>query len=123
MTTFDNLTNDLSDYIYEHLHKSYITDLHKELDDSFKGLYKFNLLESKYGEIEDKYGSHYAELWMDTIVPSIEDEINEEHSSSKKLSTILSFEQQEHLFLKYYLDGNKYDLEDWWGNNNGIEEE
>ncbi len=123
MTNMNIISSNLDDYIYEHLHKSYTKDLHKELNKSFEGLYKFNLLESKYGEIEDNFGSHHAQVWMDTVVPTIEDDINQKHCSSKKLSTILSFEGIDYLKNLYDLDGDKYGLEDWWGNNNGIDEE
>jgi len=42
MATFNNIPEELIDYIYEHVHKSYTKNLHKELDHFFKGLYKLN---------------------------------------------------------------------------------
>tara|TARA_Y100001980_G_C14483764_1_gene261848 strand:- start:4 stop:216 length:213 start_codon:yes stop_codon:yes gene_type:complete len=60
---------------------------------------------------------------MDTVVPQIEDEINDQHYYSKKLSNILSFQQINYLKNVYDLDGDKYGLEDWWDNNNGIDQD
>ena len=123
MASFNNLPEDVNDYIYQHHHKLCTRNLHNQLENSFEGLYKLNLIEFKYGEIEDIIGSHHAQAWMDTVVPQIEDEINDQHYYSKKLSNILSFQQINYLKNVYDLDGDKYGLEDWWDNNNGIDQD
>jgi len=58
---------------------------------------------------------------MDIVVPCIQDEVNHKYFSSKKLSTILSFEQISYLINYYDLDSDKYMLEDWWKHNSGID--
>ena len=50
MTTFDNLPNEIVEYIYKHVHKSRIEDVHKELYSVFQGVYRKNFVRLKYKE-------------------------------------------------------------------------
>ena len=114
------LCPDVVDIIYQETHKLCSTDLHNELHDCFKGVYKRNMYDMKYHEVSNTIGEDYAEIWMDNIVSNKEREIYEEHYNAKKLSKILSDKQQEYL-MKQYIYNDEYNLETWWEYNKAFE--
>ena len=91
------LCPDVVDIIYQLIHKSYITEIHTELHDCFKGVYKINMYDMKDDEVSNAIGEDYAQIWMDTVVPEKEREVYKKHYNAKKLSKILSDKQQEYL--------------------------
>ena len=120
ITYTHGLYPDVVDIIYQQIHKSYITEIHTELHDCFKGVYKINMYDMKYDEVSNSIGEDYAQIWMDTVVPDKEREIYEEHYNAKKLSKILSDKQQEYL-MEQYISNDEYDLETWWEYNKEFE--
>jgi hypothetical protein len=114
------LCPDVVDIIYQLTHKSYITEIHTELHDSFKGVYKTNMYDMKYDEVSNAIGENYAQIWMDSVVPDKKREVYEEHYNAKKLSKILSDKQQEYM-MEQYISNDEYDLETWWEYNKAFE--
>ena len=97
----NRLCPDVVDIIYQQIYKSYITEIHTELHDCFKGVYKRNMYYMNYDEVSNAIGEDYAQIWMDNVVPNKEKEVYEEHYNAKKLSKILSDKQQEYLMEQY----------------------
>ena len=64
MTTFDNLPDELVEYIYKLIHKSRIENVHKELHSAFQVVYrtKFAALKSDK-EIEAYMEEYEEERW------------------------------------------------------------
>jgi hypothetical protein len=116
----NRLCPDVVDIIYQQIYKSYITEIHTELHDCFKGVYKRNMYYMKYDEVSNAIGEDYAQIWMNTVVPNKEREVYEEHYNAKKLSKILSDKQQEYL-MEQYISNDEYDLETWWEYNKAFE--
>lgn len=116
----NRLCSDVVYNIYEQVHKLSITEVHKELQNCFKAVYKRNMYDMKYDEVCNAIGENYAQVWIDNVVSEKEQEIYEECYNAKKLSKILSDEQQEYL-MEQYISDDEYDLETWWEYNKGFE--
>ena len=50
------LCPDVVDIIYKQIHNLYTTDIHTELHDCFKGVYKRNMYDMKYHEVSNANG-------------------------------------------------------------------
>jgi hypothetical protein len=122
MTTFDDLPDELVEYIYKLVHKSRIENVHKELHSAFQVVYRIKFAALKCDEEIEAYMEEYEEeeevhddTWyeinkINEKFDKITDKIHKEHSHRWQLLKVLRFEGIDYLINNC----NNHDLKLWW---------
>ena len=110
MTTFDDLPDELVEYIYKLVHKSRIENVHKELHSAFQGLYIKHFLELKSEEL---YNDDDFDWWS---WRDVEEDANDEYPCVEGISNILYFDLIHYLMNNCSYDDGYKDPESWFNN-------
>ena len=122
MTTFDNLPDELVEYIYKLVHESRIEYVHKELLGNFQGLCRTEFAALKCHEEIEYYMEgmeeeedvpceiQYEINKINEKFDKIYDKIHKEHPHRRQLLKVLRFEGIDYLINNC----NNHDLKLWW---------